>query len=88
MRNELSIRFPGFSKVIESNLTGDISDDELDNPALDEWDYDASKERLVRAFDEGGFSKLNEVAWEEMKLESRVLLRKRRREQSSTVDLT
>lgn len=88
MRNELSSRFPGFSKVMESSLTGDITDDELDDPTLDEWDYDASKERLERAFKEGGLSMLCEVAWKEMKLESRVLLRKRRQEQSTNFDLT
>jgi len=72
MRNELSTRFPGFSKVMESSLATDLNDDELDDPALEEWDYDASKDRLMKAFDEGGFSRLSEVAWEEMKLESRV----------------
>jgi hypothetical protein len=84
MRSELSTRFPGFTKTIESNLAGNIHDDELDDPSLDEWDYDSSKERLMKAFDEGGLNRLSEVAWEEMQTESRVLLRKRRREQSDS----
>jgi len=83
MRSELATRFPGFTKVMESSLAGDISEDELNDPSLDEWDYDGSKERLMKAFNDGGLSRLSEVAWEEMQLESRVLLRKRRREQNS-----
>jgi hypothetical protein len=89
MRNELSIRFPGFTKVIESGLTADIDGDDLDDPSLDEWDYDASKERLMKAFNDGGISRLGKVAWEEMQMESRVLLRKRRLEQMpSNLELT
>jgi len=83
MRIELATRFPGFAKVMESSLTGDIMEEELNDPSLDEWDYDGSKDRLMKAFSEGGLNRLTEVAWEEMQTESRVLLRKRRREQNS-----
>jgi len=88
MRKELSTRFPGFTQMMEDSLSADITEDELDDPALDEWDYDSSKERLMKAFNEGGLSQLSEVAWQEMQMESRVLLRRRRREQSNSVNVT
>ena len=79
MRTELATRFPAFSHLLHKNLASDAGERDADIQHLDQWDYEASKERLQRAYREGGLEHWATTFSKEVQLESQWLLRKRER---------
>jgi len=79
MRNELAARFPAFSHLLHKNLASDAGESDPDIQHPDQWDYEASKVRLQRAYREGGLEHWATAFSKEVQLESQWLLRKRER---------
>jgi hypothetical protein len=81
LRTHVPRVFPHVREMLHRALERDVeSDIQGGEGSPQEWDYEQSKQRLMHAYEEGGLDRLVEVAAEELRGESRWLLRKKQLE--------